>query len=252
MAGTAKQALEEAKVRGINVPKAWTNVQVSNSKNSALQVTGKDSKGRTQRIYSAEHSAKASAEKFARLKEFTSMKSQLDSKIMKDFNKSEEAKTLYLISKTGFRMGSTRDRGAKVKAFGASTLTSDHITVKGNTISFKFTGKKGVTIQKTITDAGLAKAFSGKTGKLTNTSEKKVRAYLAKIDGNFKVKDFRTYKGTATAIRTIKSMPVPKNAKERKVAIATVAKTVAKTLGNTPAVAKSSYIAPEVWSMLGG
>ena len=97
----------------------------------------------------------------------------------------------------------------------------------------------------------MAGHFSGKTGNLYNTSPKKIREYLREIDGNFQVKDFRTHIGTREALKAIGSMRIPKTTKERRKATLTVTKRVSKVLGNTPSVAKSSYIAPEVWSYWG-
>ena len=75
-----------------------------------------------------------------------------------------------------------------------------------------------------------------------------VRDYLHDRGGDFKVKDLRTWHGTNKALETIAKMPVPKSEAAFKKAQREVSVAVAKHLGNTPAVAKSSYIDPAVWS----
>jgi DNA topoisomerase-1 len=163
---------------------------------------------------------------------------------------------------TGFRIGGSEDTGADKEAFGASTLLGKHISVDGTKVSFSFTGKKGVHIQKTVTDEQLAtflsakKRKSGVEGRIFDVSDAQARAYLKAASGkNFKVKDFRTWHGTAKAVKELKAElkknPTPSAAEAKKVKLA-VAKKVAAHLGNTPAIALASYIAPEVWGALEG
>ncbi len=235
-----------AEKRGIKIPPQWQDIWVNNNEKAALQVTGKDTKGRKVYIYSAEHSEKSAAEKFNRLKDFVKDYPKLIGKIKGDLKKSEEAKVLYLIAKTGFRIGSDRDTKSKVQAFGASTLTSKHVKITGDTVSFDFVGKKGVRIKQSYKDKILV-GILNKTGKLFNTDDKQVRDYLKRIDGVYKTKDFRTYVGTMTALEQVNKIPKPANEKERKIAITQVSKIVADKLGNTPIVSKQYYISPEVF-----
>jgi DNA topoisomerase-1 len=167
---------------------------------------------------------------------------------------SEEALVLYLISKTGFRIGSNSETLAAVKAFGASTLQCSQVIVEGNTLSFSFTGKKGIRVSKVLKDAFLARNIAGRCAgganqKLFKTTDDEVRAYLHSIPGGseFTVKDFRTYLGTYTALRKIKTMPVPRNRREFNRYRKEVGETVARELGNSPGVALNSYVSPEVF-----
>jgi DNA topoisomerase IB len=50
-----------------------------------------------------------------------------------------------------------------------------------------------------------------------------------------------------TAQAAVDSMPVPTNAKDYKASVMSVAKVVSSKLGNTPAVALTSYINPSVF-----
>jgi DNA topoisomerase-1 len=256
---------EHARLRALKVPPAWTSVKLY-PEHSAIQVTGVDVKGRTQRKYSAEHSEKAAAEKFARLKSFNAVVGNIVTSASSDMNNSrlapvtrDAAAVVKLIALTGFRIGSERDTGADKQAYGASTLTREHVQVKGDTITFNFTGKKGVEQSKTITDAGLAKYVRGRIGtkedrlrhydaKLFNASPMAIRSYLKSRGGTeFKPKDFRTWNGTNAALKVISTMPVPKDEKEFARQRLEVGKAVAKHLGNTPIVALAAYIDPAVF-----
>jgi len=237
-----------AKERGYTVPPAWTNVRVASDPNADLQVIGEDTKGRKQYIYSAEATNRAAAEKFNRVKQFSKALPGIKQRIQSDFDSSDEAKVLHLISKTGFRIGSDADTGANTKAYGATTLDSTHVRVRGNVVEFDFTGKKGVQQVHTLEDPQLANHFRNKSGRLFNTNEDKVREYLQNIAPGFKVKDFRTHLATGEAIRQIKKMPKPTTKREVQRAINSVAEHVSKILGNTPTMAKNSYINPTVWA----
>ena len=243
-----KAAHIKAREAGIKVPPAWTDLKV-NPKGSKVLAKGKDTKGRAQVVYSGAHTEKQSAKKFARLKKFANDHPKIMAKVQKDFNSSDEAKCLYLINKTGFRIGGSGDTGAEKQAFGASTLLGRHIKIDGNKISFSFTGKKGVLQSHTIEDSQLAKVFKNKKPDepLFDTTDAKVRGYIKAINKNYKPKDFRTHIATKEALYAISKMTPPKNEKEKKRAIMEVATIVSKKLGNTPKMAKDSYIDPAVF-----
>ena len=145
---------------GARVPPAWTNLWVTTDPKSPIQCIGFDSKGRRVYLYSAEHMGRAAAAKFARLKAFGQVYPSLIKKVSRDMKKSEEALVLYLISKTGFRIGSHSETLASVKAFGASTLRCSHVSVEGNKLAFDFTGKKGIRVSKVLKDAFLARGIA--------------------------------------------------------------------------------------------
>ena len=262
--GTALDSETTARLKALKVPPGWTHVRVNPNKDASLQVVGRDSKGRTQRLYSAEHSERAAAEKFSRLKEFQSHLPKIRKQINHDLTSPnprvrETAQVLHLINLTGFRIGGSEDTGAEKDAFGASTLLSHHVTVNGTKVSFSFTGKKGVHITKTVNNEQLAtfvlakKNRVGANSRLFDVSDAQTRAYLKSITGRgFKVKDFRTYHGTSMALKHLKKYEntPPKTAAEAKKIKLAVAKAVSDHLGNTPTVAIASYIDPSVWGNL--
>lgn len=260
-ASLTRETVDPARLKALRIPPAWKEVEINPDVNARLQATGKDAKGRRQYIYSAEHSAAMSAEKFARQKEFHKALPKLRATIAKDLKDpklspkdKEAAAVLALIDKTGFRVGSDTDTGAEKQAYGASTLQAKHVKIDGDKISFDFVGKKGVTITKTLEDKDLAKLLKPRVargGKLFDTSDSAVRDYLHARDGDFKVKDFRTHRAMYVTLRTMKGMPRPANKKEFDAARKHIATTVAADLGNTPAIALASYIDPSVWARMG-
>jgi len=241
--------------KALVIPPGWTNVHVNPDPNGRLRAVGIDVKGRVQRRYSAAHSETAAGEKFNRLQEFNAALPQLRAEIEKDLTSSdpatrEAATILRLVDRTAFRIGSNKETLADKKAYGTSTLEAKHVNVNGDDITFKFTGKKGVDIKKTVTDPELAAALKDRLtgGPLFEPGgDTKAREYMDRHTSGFSPKDFRTYHGTSRALKVMKNMPTPKNEAEFKKARREVGKFVAKHLGNTPAVSLNSYIDPVVF-----
>jgi DNA topoisomerase I len=80
------------------------------------------------------------------------------------------------------------------------------------------------------------------------TSPEGVRQYFHHVAGErFKVKDLRTWTGTAVAIQALKDLPPPKNAREFKMLRNEVGDRVSRVLGNTRTMALGAYIDPTVF-----
>ena len=246
----------------LKIPPAWTDVKYSVDPSAGLLAIGKDAKGRRQAIYSAEFSASQAAAKFARIKalmdDFPLIEKQNAKAQRADNPKMRDAADcLMLIMEMGVRPGSEADTGAKVKAYGATTLEGRHV-VRGDddTVHLTFTGKKGVSLDLPVENKALAANLlerakkSGPDGKLFGgVTDKGLLDYTHTLGGGgFKTKDFRTRLGTAIAHSQVQTRTPPKSEKEYRRAVMEVARAVAAKLGNTPVIALQSYIAPEVFS----
>jgi DNA topoisomerase IB/predicted RNA methylase len=248
-------ATEEDRKR-LRIPPAWTDVTVSNDTTAPLQAKGKDAKGRWQSIYSAEHSAAQLAAKFERGKRVHAAMPRLIAATRQGLQEGvEEASVIRLIYLTGFRNGGEGDTGAKVKAYGATTLLGQHVSIEGDVVSFDFTGKLGVEQKHQIQDAGLAqdlgqrKASAGDDGRLFATSPDKVLNYLRSItEADFKVHDLRTWNATALAAGLINAEAAPTTPAEYWLRRDAVADIVAKKLGDTRKIVLESYIDPIVFA----
>jgi DNA topoisomerase IB len=122
---------------------------------------------------------------------------------------------LRLIRATAFRNGGDDNTG-DVKAYGASNLSAKHVSFDGDTTNFDFTGKLGVRQQHSLTDPEITadlKRRSERGGRLFNTDDGKVRAYLKQAGGDFKVHDFRTWNATNLAKKLVTPGDAPNTAK---------------------------------------
>ena len=214
-------------------------------KSAAYEFYGIDSKGRRVRLYGKEHSEAAAKAKFNRIDRLNKKYQQIESKLKqdidaKDDDKRENARATYVILKTGLRPGSYTDTKGDVKAFGLTTLKNKDVTVRKNTAEFKFIGKKGVEIEKKVTDPTVARIVKsqkkiGNKELFPNITDDSVRGYVQKF-GKFKPKDFRTLYANMVAKKLVKQ-GLPKKEVVQKVAV---------ELQNTPGVAAGSYIDPKV------
>lgn len=256
-AGFTPATPEQRKALGL--PPAWTDVLVNPDPNGALQAVGKDKKGRAQYRYSAAHSEEATAEKFERMKAFEKALPELRQQIKKDLlsddaETRESAAVLFLIDKTGLRVGSERDTLADKRAFGATTLQARHVKVDGDRVKLKFIGKKGVEIRKSVKDSELADMLrirlegKSRSNRVFDVHDYNLREYMEKHAPDFTPKDFRTRHATAIALGMVKKLKSPANQKEFKKARREVGKHVAEYLGNTHTVALKSYISPTVFA----
>ena len=248
-------------IESLKIPPAWTDVKYSHDPKSDLLVVGKDAKGRSQSIYSDAFSTTQAAAKFDRIeelrKEFAAIRAQNDkARESRKERIKDSADCAALIMETGIRPGSDADTGAKVKAYGATTLEGRHVVETGDGVSLKFTGKKGVSLNIPVRDKGLADMLksravkAGEDGKLfPGTDDKILLDHIHSLDGGgFKTKDFRTHVGTSEAYAIASRTPAPKNEQEYRKAVMEIAKQVSQRLGNTPIVALQSYISPSVFS----
>jgi DNA topoisomerase IB len=161
-----------------------------------------------------------------------------------------------------FRIGNdayTQDNGS----FGLTTLERQHVRRRGDVIVFTFVGKSGIEHTIEIDDAAaiaaldrmrrrksaskrlLAYQDARRWADLDSTA---VNAYLADLlGGELTAKDFRTWHATVLAAVALAASDEPGDTKaSRKRAIKAAVDEVAGYLGNTPTIAKNSYIDPRV------
>lgn len=255
------------RVASLAVPPAWTDVQISVSDKSKVQATGYDANGRKQYIYSKAHTAKAEAAKFDRITSFAEKLPKLRRQVQKDlkrwrFDRAKvSAAAVSLMDQEYFRVGN-HSYARSNKTYGLTTLRSKHLMVKGGKAVFDFVGKSGQEHHKVVSDEQIARIvkklddmpgyelfrYYDKKGTLHNLTSSDVNGYIKNVMGDdYSAKDFRTWGGTLLAAVELARESRPGTKTARKKAMTECVKQVAKKLGNTPAIAKSSYIDPRVF-----
>ncbi len=254
------------RIESLAIPPAWREVRISPSPSAKVQATGLDAAGRKQYIYSADYRAAQEQAKFDKLILFAErlpiLRAAMAEHMELDVLDPERvnAVALRLINMGWFRVGS--EKYAKVyKTFGITTLRKSHVTIRGNKIAFSFRGKHKIWVHTALVDAELAdairelQAVSGaqrlfryrRNGDVYNLNGARLNEYVREyLGGEFTAKDFRTWGGTLLAAIALAEHRPAESKTEAKRAIAAVMRTVGERLGNTPAVARSSYVSPAV------
>jgi DNA topoisomerase IB len=165
-----------------------------------------------------------------------------------------------LINLGWFRVGG--DRYTKQhRTFGITTLNKNHVTIRGSRVTFKYRGKHKVWVHTAVVDEELAedlktlKTLEGGrrlfryswNDELYNLSGRKLNEYIREHMGEeFTAKDFRTWGGTLTAAIMLAEKGVVESETAAKRVVAATMRAVGEKLGNTPAVARASYVSPAV------
>ena len=261
---TDKKILE--RITKLVIPPAWTDVEIACSSRARIQARGYDAAGRLQAIYHPAFRERQERLKYDRMLRFGCILPQLRRQVNRDLSRRRLSKErvlaciVTLIDRTYLRVGN--DRYAKMNhSYGITTLRSKHVEIKGDTIIFDFIGKSGKQHVKKISDRQLCRLikqldelpgyelfrYQDKNGAVHDLHSHDVNEYIKLYMGEeFTAKDFRTWHGTVIASEYLLSHPPAASLNERKKEITAAVKRVAKALGNTPALARASYIDPRV------
>ena len=260
-----------ARIDSLVIPPAWKNVQIAKSKSAKVQARGYDGAGRLQAIYHSEFRLKQEKLKFDRILRFAQKLPALRKQVDLDLTRKRLDKkkvlacVVKLIDEAYFRVGNEK-YARENQSYGITTLRSKHVEANTTTVTFDFIGKSGKEQVKTIKDSQLAKIvkqldelpgyevfrYQDIKGNMHDLYSKDVNEYIKQYMGEeFTAKDFRTWGGTLLATtEVLKDELEPDTTKTaKKKAMTAIVKRVAKRLGNTPAVAKSSYIDPRVFTV---
>jgi DNA topoisomerase-1 len=261
---TDKAQLE--RIATLAIPPAWKDVWISPRPGAKLQATGLDAAGRRQYLYHPAYRAKQEQAKYDKLIRFAERLPDLR-EVMAEHLDGEQfscewtsALALRLINLGWFRVGSDRYT-RKHRTFGITTLNKNHVTVRGSRVSFRYRGKHRVWVHTALVDTELAESIRAlvkleggrrlfryrNDDEIFNLSGRKLNEYVQEHMGEeFTAKDFRTWGGTLSAAIIFAEHGPPETETEAKRTVASVMRSVGEKLGNTAAVARSSYVSPAV------
>jgi DNA topoisomerase I len=261
---TDEEKLE--RIQALVIPPAWKDVWISPNPSGKLQATGVDAAGRRQYLYHSTFRALQEQAKFDGLIRFAERLPDLRAAAAEHMGRETldrlhvSAIATRLINAGWFRVGSER-YARESRTYGITTLHKGHVRVRGHRIAFDFRGKHKTVVRTTLVDEELADAVNvllalpgGRRlfryewdGGHSNLTGARLNDYVRDYLGDeFTAKDFRTWGGTLTAAIAFAEHGPPETEKEAKRVIPAVMRRVGKELGNTPAVARSSYVSPAV------
>ena len=267
--GRKLSAAQAERARDLVIPPAWTDVWITPYENGHLQAVGTDDAGRRQYLYHPQWRARRDAEKFDRMLLFGKALGKAREQVLLDLGldgmplERACAAAVRLLDLGYFRIGNdvyADENGS----FGLTTLERRHVRRHQDALIFAFVGKSGVEHEITIDDAVVIDAIEimrrrrgGDDDRLLSYKNgRSWRSLLPDLVNDYvrastglesTAKDFRTWHATVLAAAALAESPEPGKSKaSKKRAVAGAMKEVAAFLGNTPTLARSSYVDPRV------
>jgi Topoisomerase IB len=263
---TIRSAAVLARIRSLAIPPAWTDVWICPDPTGHLQATGRDARRRKQYRYHARWRAQRDDAKFERLIAFARVLPRIRERCDVDLARpglSREkilATVVKLLEATLIRVGN--DEYARLnRSFGLTTLKARHARVTGTRIRFRFRGKSGRQHEVGLRDRRLASVirrcqelpgqelfqYVGDDGEAHDIASDDVNAYLREISrADVTAKDFRTWAGTVLAYRALRALAPGEDERGARHNVVEAVRLTAGRLGNTPAVARRSYVHPAI------
>jgi DNA topoisomerase IB len=258
------------RIAELSIPPAWNDVWVCPYPMGHIQATGIDVAGRKQYLYHQKWRERRDQEKFDSMVNFARALPAMREYVERDLEGSGATRrrvlavAVRLLDRGFLRIGG-ETYAEDNESYGLATMRKDHVTVDPNgAINFDFTGKAGVRHVRYVVDeqiADLVRELKRRRGggdellaykdgaRWRDIKSPEIREYVKEAAGEeYTAKDFRTWAGTVLASVTLAATDAErrrtKTANKRMVTFAV--KQVAYFLGNTPAVARASYIDPRV------
>jgi DNA topoisomerase I len=255
-----------ARIKSIVIPPAWTEVWICRWPNGHLQATGRDARGRKQSRYHARWRTARDETKFDRMLAFAAALPRIRRRTERDLarpglpREKVLAAVVRLLELTLVRVGN-EEYARLNKSFGLTTLRARHASVQGRRIHFRFRGKGGRLHEVGVTNQRLSRVvrrcqelpgqelfqYVDEDGEVRDIESGDVNDYIRMISGgDFTAKDFRTWAGTVLAYRALRALQPSRSPTDAKRNVVVAIKETADRLGNTPAVARRSYVHPAV------
>ncbi|HEX6564505.1 MAG TPA: DNA topoisomerase IB [Chthoniobacterales bacterium] len=258
--------VELRRIKKLAIPPAWTDVWINPRENGHLQATGRDAKGRKQYRYHEDWRAVRDETKYERMIAFAEALPRIRQRVKADLRGSAMTKekvlaaVIELLQASLIRVGN-EEYAQTNHSFGLTTMRNRHVEVHGSTIKFRFKGKGGKSHEVQVPDRRLARIiercqdlpgqhlfeYLNDEGEPVPIHSEDVNEYLRSISGQeFTAKDFRTWAGTVLAGSALLKMELADTKKIAKRNVIGAVETVAKALGNTPAICRKCYIHPAI------
>jgi DNA topoisomerase-1 len=254
------------RIRSLAIPPAWTDVWICPHGNGHLQVTAYDARGRKQYRYHPKYRAIRDETKFDRMRDFSRVlpaaRQSVEAHLRLPGLPREKvlATVVWLLERTLIRVGNI-EYARENESYGLTTFEDRHVEVRGQKVTFTFTGKSAIEHSLSFTDARLARIiqrcqtlpgehlfqYVDEDGNRQDVDSGAVNEYLLEIAGpGITAKDFRTWAGTMLAARALREIGPARRVTQKKKNIIAAIDRVAERLGNTRTVCRQYYIHPVV------
>lgn len=257
---------EKERIKSLAIPPAYTDVWICTSPKGHILATGRDDKGRKQYIYHPKWREVRGSTKYARMVAFGELLPDLRAQVEADMAQpglgrdKVLATVVKLLETTLIRVGNAQ-YAQENESYGLTTIRKKHVDVDDDTVTFEFTGKSGKDWHIALEDERIAEVVSAcedvpgyelfkyfdEDGERVNVESADVNDYLQRVTGEeVTAKDFRTWAGTVLAAMALEEFEAFDSETQAKKNVVRAIERVSKQLGNTPSIARQSYVHPQV------
>ena len=250
------------RLNAIGLPPAYRDAWYCPSPTGHIQAVGWDEKGRKQYRYHVEFRETQEAAKYELCAPFGHALPKLRARVAADLAKrgigkdTAVAAVVRLLDLGKVRIGNEGYVKAN-KSFGATTLRKRHAALKGQSLKLQFKAKSGKLRVLTITDGSLSRfvkrcqdlpgqhlfRWVDSDGEAHPVTSSDVNAYIREAMGaDFTAKHFRTWSASVLAFEALAGAT-------HDISLKTMLLPVSEALGNTPAIARKSYVHPALLAL---
>jgi DNA topoisomerase I len=247
------------RLNAVGLPPAYHDAWYCPKPNGHIQAIGWDDKGRKQYRYHVDFRAKKEAEKYDRCAAFGHALPKLRARVESDLEGNKLTKDravaaiVRLLDEGHVRVGNEGYAKAN-NSFGATTLRNRHAKVTAGKLRLQYRAKSGKMRVLTITDRSLIRfvrkchdlpgqhlfQWIDSDGESHPVTSSDVNDYIRDATGDdFTAKHFRTWGASAIAFEALASA-------DHDIGLKTMLEPVTEALGNTPAIARKSYVHPSL------
>jgi DNA topoisomerase I len=257
-----------ARIKALVLPPAWQDVWICPWPNGHIQAIGTDAAGRRQYRYHDAWRVQRDRDKHDRVlvvaQRLPAARDRaFEHLALRGYPRERVLAAAFRLLDLGYLRVGGEEYAEDNGSFGLATLRREHVTLRRGAIVFNYPAKSGKQRIQRLADDDVRAVVLGllrrkddspellaykERGHWRDIRSDDVNAYLREIFGvEVTAKDFRTWHATVLmAVALAVSREVANSPGKRKRAIARAYREVAEYMGNTPAVARSSYVDPRL------
>ncbi|WP_131736085.1 DNA topoisomerase IB [Actinomadura roseirufa] len=257
-------AAVKKRIKALVIPPAWREVWICPDPDGHIQAVGTDDAGRRQYLYHPDWRERRDREKHEHVLDLAERLPKVRDVLAghlagRGYGRERVlAAAVRLIDLGFFRIGG-EEYAAENNTFGLATVLREHVTCGRREIVFEYPAKGAKPLHRSVAEEEVRKVVAGLTRRADDSPEllahrtrsgwhdvttSDINAFVREVTGgDFTAKDFRTWHATVLAAV---GLAVSEHADGTRRAVVRVVKEVAGYLGNTPAVARASYIDPRI------
>jgi DNA topoisomerase IB len=262
---------QRERIRALVIPPAWQDVWICPDADGHIQAMGTDAAGRRQYLYHEVWREQRDREKHDHVLDLAErlpdVRDTLAGHLAGRGYRRERvlSAAVRLIDLGFFRIGS-EEYAAENGTFGLATVLREHVTCRRGHVTFEYPAKGSKDRYQSVAEENVCKVVTGLMRRKDGSPEllayrtrtgwhdvtaADINAFIREVTGgDFTAKDFRTWHATVlAAVGLAVSTRAGTGETARRKAVVRVVKEVAAYLGNTPAVARASYIDPRIISL---